>query len=289
MSLHKLFLILTQLLCFCLIQGYTHVSLQRKSRVPALQLLHDDRYDDQFNIIGNEDYIAPKSPIDRTHDSKSNAKRALLSTLVAVLAPSVSVADSAPAPYVDNAARFSLNVPPSWLVMPRKTPTPTMLQFQVEEVLFVANSFAEGASLSVTRTNAARLLKDFDIEWWFAPLNTLADVGSPDLVTRLLILQRQGEFEKRTTPSELKSSAFVPISSDGRTVNDDGKKSKGTPSALTFDFITPLAEGVNRRTLGKGYLREGYLYVLWISGLSNVIEGDYAVTLNEVIDSFRLV
>ena len=45
------------------------------------------------------------------------------------------------------------------------------------------------------------LLPDFDVEWWFAPLDTMADVGTADLTAKLLIMQRQAEFEKKDTPS----------------------------------------------------------------------------------------
>jgi hypothetical protein len=168
-------------------------------------------------------------------------------------------------------------VRPSWLVMPRKAPAPQMKQYQEEEVLFVANSFAEGASLGVTKTNAVKLLKDFDVEWWFAPLNTLGELGSAELIAKLLILQRQGLFpsEKRETPSEITRAVF--------------KKNPNTGvECLDFDFETPIVEGVNRRTLARGFLREGSLYMLWISGLSTVLEGDYAATLGEVLDSFTL-
>ena len=84
-----------------------------------------------------------------------------------------------------------------------------MLKYQTEEPLFIASSFVEACSMSITKTNAPRLLKDFDIEWWFAPLNKLTDLGSAELITKLLILQRQGEFEKKITPSEILISEFT--------------------------------------------------------------------------------
>jgi hypothetical protein len=54
-----------------------------------------------------------------------------------------------------------------------------------------------GASITVTRSNAGKLLKDFNIDWWFAPLNSMADVGSPELIARLLSLQHQGVVSRR--------------------------------------------------------------------------------------------
>jgi hypothetical protein len=121
---------------------------------------------------------------------------ALASILVVKEPLPAAAADSTESTYKDSANGFSLLVEPGWSIMPRKTPTATMLQFQPEEVLFTGSRFNEGggaSSLSVTRTNAARLLKDFDIEWWFAPLNNMGDLGSAELIAGLLILQRQGE------------------------------------------------------------------------------------------------
>ena len=121
---------------------------------------------------------------------------ALASILVVREPLSAAAADSTESTYKDSANGFSLLVEPGWSIMPRKTPTATMLQFQPEEVLFTGSRFNEGggaSSLSVTRTNAARLLKDFDVEWWFAPLNNMGDLGSAELISGLLILQRQGE------------------------------------------------------------------------------------------------
>jgi hypothetical protein len=66
----------------------------------------------------------------------------------------------------------------------RLTPGPSALLFT-------------GASITVTRSNAGKLLKDFNIDWWFAPLNSMADVGSPELIARLLSLQHQGVVSRR--------------------------------------------------------------------------------------------
>ena len=173
--------------------------------------------------------------------------------------------------YNDN--NFRLVIPPSWFILPRKTPTPSMMQYQVEESLLVASSLAEGASLSVTRTNAARLLKDFDIEWWFAPIEKLQDVGSPDIIAKLLILQRQGEFEKKQTASSVQNVEMY----------DDS-----TAASVSFDFTTPVAVGVNRKTLTKTLLKNGSLYTIWISALESVVEGDYSKALLDLRDSFTI-
>ena len=54
------------------------------------------------------------------------------------------------------------------------------------------NNPHEGASLTVSRTNVGRLLKDFNVDWWFAPMASINDVGSPELTAGLLSLQHQG-------------------------------------------------------------------------------------------------
>lgn len=173
--------------------------------------------------------------------------------------------------FSDPVYRFAVIIPPSWTVIPRKSSAVTLARYLPEELLLTASSFAEGASMSVTRSNAQRLLQDFDIDYWFAPLNAITDVGTADLVARLLILQRQGEFEKRETPSVVSSAVY----------SRDNKE-------LLFDFLTPLAKGVNRRTISKVYFRRGNLYTAWISGLESVFEGDYSKTLFAVRESFIL-
>ena len=111
-------------------------------------------------------------------------------------ANAANAADTVEKIYKDTTNGFSLLIASGWAIMPRKTPTATMLQYAPEEVLFTGSRFNEGggaSSLSVTRTNAVRLLKDFKVEWWFAPLESMGDLGSADLIAGLLILQRQGE------------------------------------------------------------------------------------------------
>lgn len=121
---------------------------------------------------------------------------AVATAVITNVLPAAAAVGTTESIYKDTTNGFSVLVEPGWSIMPRKTPTPTMLQYASEEVLFTGSRFNEGggaSSLSVTRTNAVRLLKDFEIEWWFAPLNSMADLGSADLIAGLLILQRQGE------------------------------------------------------------------------------------------------
>jgi hypothetical protein len=175
--------------------------------------------------------------------------------------------------YIDTINRFRIDTPPSFTVQARKVPTPTMLEYVTEESFMIATSFAEGSSLSVTRSNAALLLKDFNVDWWFSPLNSLKDVGNPPLIAQLLILQRQGEFKKKETASQVKESRF----------SDDG-------NTLLFEFVTPLAPQVQRKTINKTVLRDGKLYSAWISALTSVFdaEGGYGPTLYKLRDSFEL-
>jgi len=175
--------------------------------------------------------------------------------------------------YYDTVSDFSLLIPSGWTNMPRKAPTSsTMSEFQGEEVQLVASSFVEGASLSITKTNPSRLLKDFDIDWWFAPLNSFGDMGTPLLVAELLVLQRQGDFLKRQTPSEIKNAVF-----------------KENDSVLEFEFSTPLAEEVNRKSLVKAcFVPNKGLQVIWVSALSGVWQGDYADKLASIRDSFAI-
>ena len=36
-------------------------------------------------------------------------------------------------------------------------------------------------------------------------------------------------------------------------------------------------------------IRDSSLYVIWLSGLTSVIDGDYRETLNSIRDSFKLI
>jgi len=98
--------------------------------------------------------------------------------------------------YLDKKFKYSIEIPPSWSIMEKATTVPAMAKFQSEQVLMTASTFIEASSLSITKTNAAQLLKDFEIDWWFSPLNSISDVGSAQLVAELLVLQRQVTFTR---------------------------------------------------------------------------------------------
>lgn len=188
----------------------------------------------------------------------------------------LSKEDSLNVVYVDKKNGFVLNIPPSWTKLPKSTPTPSMERYQEETVMLVGNSFVEGASLSVTRSQPVRLLKDFNVEWWFAPLNKMGDMGDPEFVARLLILQRQGEFEKKVTASEI-----VKASIDG--------------NVLEFEFVTPLAQEVKRKTVARAIFTPptaafppGRIDIAWISALSGVFDSEYGTKLYGLRESFAL-
>ncbi len=162
-------------------------------------------------------------------------------------------------------------LPPTWIIITKSTPTPSMLKYQIEESLFIASSIAESCSMSITKSNVQRLLKDFEVEWWFAPVDSISDIGSAELITNLLILQRQAAFESRVTPSEV-INASIDV----------------TDGSLVFTFDTPL-KGSTRRTLGRAFYRNNSLYVLWISSLSNIVDGQYGGTLKQIQSSFKLI
>jgi len=164
-----------------------------------------------------------------------------------------------------------LLLPPTWIITTKSTPTPSMLKYQIEESVFIASSIVESCSMSVTKSNVQRLLKDFEVEWWFAPIDSISDIGSAELITNLLILQRQAAFESRVTPSEV-ISASIDV----------------TDGSLVFTFDTPL-KGSTRRTLGRAFYRNKSLYVLWISSLSNIVDGQYGGTLKQIQNSFKLI
>ena len=70
--------------------------------------------------------------------------------------------------FQDPEKEFSILIPPGWTILPRKYPVNSSTKYKQENILFVASNFIEGCSLSVTRTDARRLLKDLNIEWLFS-------------------------------------------------------------------------------------------------------------------------
>lgn len=144
------------------------------------------------------------------------------------------------------------------------------------QIMLVGSSYSEGSSFSVTRTYASRLLKDFEVEWWFAPLPSLSDLGTADNVAKLLVLQRQGEFEKKNTASIIRNAvikvyytllyliyricvfSFIFYCS-AFYVNQN--------NVLEFDFETPLPNlpEVTRSTAVRAYYRFLCIIIFYLS------------------------
>ena len=208
----------------------------------------------------------------------------LTTTLLSSTSNSLSVKAVDDGYYYDKANNFKVLLPAGWNAMPKKTPTARLMKYQVEESLFVATQFAEGAACSITRSNARKLLYDFQIEWYFAPLDKIIDIGSPELIAELLVLQRQGDFERKQTPSTIINSKFIDASISAITNNNNNGI-----SYLEFEFETPLAEAVTRRTLVKSFYTPNtqQLTSVWVSALDSVFKGEYGDSLRAIRDSYE--
>jgi len=240
-------------------------------------------YMNQLNDVGkinNEDTndIMINSMGTLPQINNSITKQGLLRNIIATLSilpiatlSSRSIADDSSSQGIDvQRESFSVQVPAGWTILPRKIPSISFSKYLSEEGLLVASNFNEGASLSVTRSYAQRLLKDFNIDWWFDSINSIDDVGDADLISRLLILQRQANFDgKNPSASTLLTS-------------------KKVDNFVYFMFTTPLVEGVDRKTTAKVFYEGGFLYVLWISALESVFDNDYSHILTGIQESFSL-
>ena len=63
--------------------------------------------------------------------------------------------------YADSTNGYYFKYPSTWKLTKRDKIPQASGQYAVERVMVVGNNFAEGSSLSVTRTAPTRLLKDF--------------------------------------------------------------------------------------------------------------------------------
>jgi len=227
--------------------------------------------------------LSPKTLRERnTISSKKILLQALSSLALLGLKPLVGNSDEGTAAedekgesgkiYQDLTKGFYFFQPDGFTILKKTLPSPPVAEFQAEESLVTAISIDAGASLGVTRTNARRLLQDFQIEWYFAPLDKISDLGSPALLAELLILQRQGDFLKKQSPSEVVKAEFV---------GDD---------VLLFEFLTPLREEYFRKTIAKAIYKRGSLTAVWVSGLKSIFDDEKErVTLRRVIDTFSVV
>lgn len=92
--------------------------------------------------------------------------------------------------YFDKENGFAIDIPLGFSSMPRKKGGGDSLSTgQPVEILLVAQDFLKGASLSIGRSDVPQLLNDFSVPWAGKPINSIADVGTANIVSELLILQ----------------------------------------------------------------------------------------------------
>lgn len=192
--------------------------------------------------------------------------------------------------YTDLDNKFSVSLPAGWVKYPR----PPVKQLRVNELLLkdikfadtllAAKNFPEGTILSVTQSDAVRLLKDFNVEWWYAPLSKITDLGPPKLIAELLVEQRElaaqdiGDYERK---------ASLSVISDAVIQGD----------ALYFRVSTPIVNkygeqvgpAVTTDAAVKAFFRDNCLTTLWLQALPSVFEGDYKEDLDEITKSFVLL
>lgn len=108
----------------------------------------------------------------------------------ATAADAVDTSNDSSRNYVDTKNGFSIAIPVGFSSMPRKKAASDSLTTGVPvEILLVAQDFLKGASLSVGRSDVPQLLDDFSVPWAGKPINSIADVGTANIVSELLILQ----------------------------------------------------------------------------------------------------
>jgi hypothetical protein len=241
----------------------------------ACCLIHASREKSAFDnlqVDGNSDPVLqhqhPQSTSDASRSSLTQLLKPLALSALYLTSISTRIRPAVASDVEYQKLGFTLSIPDGWTILPRKLPSVTLSQYMSEEILLVASNFVEGVSLSVTKSDARRLLKDFNIDWWFGSISAIEDVGNADLISKLLILQRQGNFDGKS-PS---AASLLSSSLDNQ--------------ILSFAFDMPVAEGVARKTLTKSFFKNGYLYSLWISGLDSIFDGDYAAVVRDIQNSF---
>lgn len=230
-----------------------------------------------FNSRNSEGYDPQQNPQTFANNLQKNIHKNVFRSMkyLSILGSSVvsSKVKAAEGLFIDPDNKFSLLIPPHWSVNDKKFSLPSPGKFLSEQILFSAVNVQDKCSMSVTKSEARRLLKDFDIEYWFAPLETIADVGSAEIISKLLILQRDEAFEKKASATELLSANFIP------SINN----------ALLFSCQAPIDDTKMRETIAKTIYLNGQLYTLWISSRPNVIHGEYGeATLKTILQSFTI-
>lgn len=205
--------------------------------------------------------------------------------------------------YVDEINRFRVSIFPGWKVTSKPPDStqravfslnPKSAMFKSQEIIFSASNFAEGASMTVIKTDARQMLKDANVEWWFGPLDTLREVGTPSLISELLIEDRISQL-KDSSPYEF-GSLDRPKRSFNDYQNADLKRfdiqelsTNENEQSVSFSYVSEIAPLVNSKTLAKAYYRQGKLFVLLVSSLSNVQEGEYGTVLKAIVNSYSYI
>ena len=117
----------------------------------------------------------------------------ILATVLQVVpkpAQAAGTSDNGSSKYIDEKNGFVIEIPGGFSSMPRKKGGGDSLSTgQPVEILLVAQDFQKGASLSVGRSDVPQLLDDFSVPWAGKPIKSIADVGTANIVSELLILQ----------------------------------------------------------------------------------------------------
>jgi hypothetical protein len=208
--------------------------------------------------------------------------------------------------YFDEINKFKINTYPGWKIISKISPSekamfslnPNSVIYKPQEILFSASNFVEGATLTVIKTDARKLLQNADIEWWFGPLNELNELGTPELIGELLGLQREDQL-KDSNPYQISSSGSSSNYNNKRKFNDyqneelkefelNESKYDYPNQCIYFSYNTSVANYVTDFTLAKGYFRQGKFVVLFVRALGSVFNGDYGQTLKNIYNSFEI-
>ena len=205
--------------------------------------------------------------------------------------------------YVDEENHIKLSLFPGWRVS-LKPPSraekavfslnPKSIVYKPQEILLSASNFAEGSSLTVVKTDARRMLKAGNVEWWFSPLETVRDLGSASLISTLIIQERLEQLKDsspydistpdgtKLTYNDYQNAVLKEFELLESVIND-------VEQSIAFSYVSPLAPLVNSKTLGKTFYRGEKLITLFVSSLLSVQEGDYGLVLKDIVNSYSYI
>jgi hypothetical protein len=247
--------------------------------------------------------VAPSSAKDMIVKSKKSLLSNSIYTFSILLSPwlrASAMADSEE--FIDLAKAFRVKIYPGWRVS--KGPTqgekavfsinPKSIVYKAQQILLSASNFAEGASFIVLETDARRLLKEGNIDWWFAPIDRVQDLGSPSLIANLLIKERIDQL-KDSSPYQLGSSERdKPVFNDYQNAvlqefDLIDASFDSSSQSLLFTYKSPIALLVDSLSFGKSYYRNGKVITIIISALNSVADGDYGAVMKDIRQSFSLL